>query len=112
MFAGEKEDLFEDVPEVFRPVAKEFGRDLFALVMNAGMAAQAAEVLGVVVARTQSHEAHHALTMLVRIFNQLSSDYVRKMGWDDAEVARCESGIKAAWAGKIAVAPAGIILPS
>lgn len=111
MLAGEKEDTFEDVPEVFRPVAKEFGRELFALVMNAGMAGQAAEVLGQLVAR--SPEGQHALHTFARIFNHLSSEYVRKMGWGEERVAQCESAIKGAWAGRIAVPEGrGIILPS
>lgn len=38
-------DEFLDLDPVFRPVAAQYGRDLFALVFNAGIAGQATNVL-------------------------------------------------------------------
>lgn len=110
MIAGEAKDDFKDIDETFRPVAKEFGRGIFALVMNAGIAGEAAARLA---QEVRTPEARHALHTLARIFNETSSALVKEAGWGEERVAQCESAIKAAWAGRLTVVErSGLIVPS
>lgn len=94
-------DEFLDIGEIFRPIAKEYGRDMFALVFNAGMARQAAEVLGQIASR--SPQILHAVRVLADAFNQLSNDYVKKMGWKEQRLSECDQAIMMAFAGGLSV---------
>ena len=97
------DDEFLDIGEIFRPIAREYGRDMFALVMNAGMARQAAEVLGQAASASRSAEVLHAIRVLAEAFNQLSNDYVKKMGWSEERLSECDQAIMRAFAGGLSI---------
>lgn len=97
------DDEFLDLGEVFRPIAKEYGRDMFSLVFNAGMARQAVEVLGQAASAGRPGELLHAVKVLASAFNQLSNDYVKKMRWEERKLNECEQAIMIAFAGELSV---------
>ena len=103
------EDEMLDIEECFRPVAKTWGRSMFALVMNAGMAGEAMRVLAEVLERQHSSNGIHALKMLGGSFNGLSNAYVLSQGWTDEDVLACDRDIKTAFASRIVVPPSIIL---
>lgn len=100
-------DTMEDIEECFRPVVQAHGRSMFALVMNAGMAGQAAERIAQTLQRVQSANGLAGLAMLSQAFNQVSNAYVTQMGWTEEQLAQCDRDIQRAFAGKIVVAAPG-----
>jgi len=106
----EKEDEFLDIDPALREVAKEYGRSMFALVLNAGMGGEAARILGEVLQRQHSRHGVQALRHLVSVFNQVSNAYVIRQGWTQEDLAACEQAIKLAFAGKVAIEESKIIL--
>lgn len=100
-----REDELLDIEECLRPVVREWGRDMFALVMAAGMAGQAAEVLGAFVGKHRSSHSAHALGVLSSAFNQVSTALAKEKGWGEGELVQCQRDVERAWAGKIAEAP-------
>lgn len=100
------EDLMEDVELSFRPVAKQYGREMFSFVMAAGMASQAAEVLAQQAQKHRSRHATAAIAVLANSFNSISNAYAAKQGWDEGSLAQCDRDIRLAFAGRIVVAGA------
>lgn len=105
-------DEFLDLDPCMRPVAAQYGRPMFALVHNAGMAGQAAEVLGRLVAKHSSQHSSHALGVLVVAFNQTSNALCVREGWTQEMLAQCERDIQLAFKGKLHVAGTSLILNS
>ena len=101
---------FPDIDPAFHDVCRTYGREMFALVMNAGMAQQATAVLAQLAEKRRSRGGLHAVGVLSQAFNQVSNSYVKKMGWDEGLVAQCDRDIARAWAAKIQVVPAGSLL--
>lgn len=101
---------YPDVPKEFWPVVDKYGREMFALVMNAGVAGQAASVLATLAGKHGSRAGQHAVGVLAQAFNQTSNAYVKKMGWTEAEVAQCDRDVQLAFAGKLAVPEGNILL--
>ena len=91
-----------DLPEYFRPIAAKYGREMFSLVMNAGIASQAA---------AHAMQDAHALRLLITSYNQLSNMYVQGKGWDERTLAECSSAIQLAFARQIQIATPELILP-
>jgi hypothetical protein len=106
------QDEFLDLDPVMRSVAAQYGRAMFALVHNAGMAGEAAKVLGALVAKHQSQHSAHALGVLVAAFNQASNSLCLREGWTQEQLAHCERDIQLAWKGKLIVPGSAIILDS
>lgn len=106
--AAEAEDALGDLPETFRPVAKRFGREMFALVMNAGVARQAVEVLARGVG--QHPQARQAIQTLAQAFNETSTAMVKLKGWKEEELLRCDAEIQRAFAGALFVPESSIII--
>ena len=100
------EDLMEDIDPDLREVARTYGRSMFALVVNAGMAGQAAEVLGQVLSRNHSKHGLHALGVLGNSFNGLSNAYALSQGWTQEQLAMCERDVQRAFSVKL-VTPSG-----
>ncbi len=96
-------DTFEDIEPAFRGVAAKYGRDMFALVMNAGMAGQATAELARQAQKHGSNKAAHAVGVVAQAFNQVSNAYVVLKGWDEGTLAQCDRDIQLAFAGKIQV---------
>jgi hypothetical protein len=104
-------DEFLDIDPAFREVARKYGREMFALVMNAGVSQQAASVLAGLVEKHRSQHGLHAIGVLTQSFNQLSNQYVKKMGWTGEELVQCDRGIQMAFKSKLIVpGESGILL--
>lgn len=99
-----QEDLFEDIEPLFRDTARKYGREIFALVMNAGMAQQAVAELVRVVQRHGSRSGAHAAGVVAQAFNQVSNAYVALQGWDEALLAQCDRDIQLAFSHRLVVA--------
>lgn len=100
----QQEDLFEDIEPLFRDVAKRYGREMFALVMNAGMAQQAVAVLASQAEKHGSRKGLHAVGVVSQSFNQVSNAYVKLQGWSEELLAQCDRDIQLAFAGRLVVA--------
>lgn len=104
---GTTEDEMLDIDPSFRDAAKKHGRGIFALVMHAGMARQAAEVL----AKANQHPgALHAINVLATAFNHTSSALAKAEGWTEEMMLECDRDIQLAFAGKLVVPESKIIL--
>ena len=99
----QQKDEFLDIDPAFRSVAEAYGREMFALVMNAGVAQQAAAVLGQVVEHHRSQHGAHAVGVLANAFNALSNEYVKEKGWKAETLAQCDRDIQMAFKGKLIV---------
>lgn len=105
-------DEMLDLDPAMRPVAAKYGREMFALVMNAGMASQAAEVLVGQVRKHSSRAGLHAVGVLTQAFNQVSNAYCKLKEWDEGILAQCDRDIQMAFAGKIVAPGSALVLNS
>ena len=105
-FNGSSRADFVDLPSVLGPVIKAHGQDMVALVYGAGMAAEAARVLGGI----NDGRVQHALGVLAGTFNQNSTALCRLMGWTEEALAACNRDITLAFAGSLVVPEKKIIL--
>lgn len=104
-----EEDL-SDIPDWAKPIAKQYGRSMFALVLNAGMAQQAAAVLNEIVGKHQSVHGQRAVRIIADTFNQVSNSYVERMGWSPETLAQCDRDCQLAFSKSIQVATPAILL--
>lgn len=105
-------DPLSDIPEVFRPVVQQYGREMFHLVMQAGLAGQAAKVLGELTVTQRNPALMGAMVTLVNSFNLVSNAYCKAKEWDEGTVAQCDRDVQLAFAGQILTPTASIILDS
>ncbi len=106
------EDKFLDIEPAFREVAQKYGRNMFALVMNAGMAQQATQALTIQAEKHSSRSAVHAVGVLAQAFNEVSNAYVVHIGWPPELLAQCDRDIALAFKGKIITPGSAILLDS
>lgn len=106
-----KEDL-SSIPPEFHEVVRKYGREMYALVMNAGMAGQAAMVLGAICEQVADPRMSHAVGVLATSFNQIANALVVAKGWDEALIAQCDRDIQLAFRGKIHVPGEQLVLDS
>ena len=99
-----------DLPPAFRPVAAQHGRDMFTLVLNAGMAKQAMQVLEQLVVKHHSKHGLHAVQVMANSFNQNSNELVRLKGWTEEQLVHCDRDIQLAFQGQIVTPGSSIIL--
>ncbi len=99
-----------DIEACFRPVVEKHGRELFALVMNAGLGRQAAEVLSTMAQKHHSQHGLRAAGMLADCFNQVSNAYCAKMEWTQEQLAECDRDIQMAFRTKLIVPETGSIV--
>ena len=102
-----EKEQFPDIDPAFRPVCAQYGKEMFALVMNAGMAIQAAQVLAAAAAKHRSQHSAHAVGVLSTAFNHVASALAKREGWDEGMLAACDRDIARAWQGKIQVVQPG-----
>ena len=102
---------FGDIPEEFHPVVRQYGRELFAFVMNVGMSGQAAQTLAVFAEKHRSTHSLHALHVLTQAFNATGSALAEKMGWTEELIAQCDRDVLLAAKAKIELPKSSIILP-
>lgn len=94
-------DEMLDIDPSFREAAKKHGRRMFALVMHAGLARQAVEVMA---QRGQGDQQMlHALNVLATAFNHCSSALAKKEGWTEEQMLECDRDIQLAFQGKLIV---------
>ncbi len=105
-------DEFLDLDPAMRPVAEKYGRELFALVMNAGMAGQALQVIAAAAEKHRSRGLTHAAGVMAQSFNQVSNALVKLKGWDEGMLAQCDRDIMLAFKNKLVVPGSTIILNS
>jgi hypothetical protein len=103
---------FSDIPPEFHLVVVKYGREMFALVMNAGVAGQAASILGSLATKHASRGGIHAVGVWAQCFNAVSNDYVAKMGWSAELLAQCDRDIQLAFRGKIIEPTSKLVLDS
>lgn len=101
-------DEFLDLPEFIRATAKEHGRSMVRLAMQAGLAQEAAAKLARVV-RPQGEEGK-ALMLLAGAFNELAAMVVKDHGWTGEMLAKCEQDILLAHSTHIVVPKGEVIL--
>ena len=92
------EDSVEGLPSEFHSIIKEYGRSMFATLVNAGQANATSEALNVIVTRLPVLESGHgkaALAGLIRAFNQLNVAYLAEMHWSEERMAACRKEIDA-----------------
>ena len=106
-----KEENLDLAPH-FRGVASKYGRQMFALVMNAGLCSQATQALAALASKHHSQHSLHAVGILSRGFNEVSTMYCKQMGWDEAILAQCERDIGLAFSGAIITPTSLIVLDS
>jgi len=95
------QDEMLDIDPSFREAARLHGRGMFALVMHAGMARQAAEVL----AAKAQHDPQelHAINVLATAFNHCSTALAKREGWTEERMLACDRDIQLAFSGKLIV---------
>ena len=103
-------DTFEDVESCFRPVAQQYGREVFEFVFAAGMAQQAAEALAAQAQKHVSRSIAAAATQLVLSFNQLANNYSGMKGWSPELLAQVDRDIMLAWKNKLVVPEGGKLI--
>lgn len=108
--APEAADEFLDLESCVRPVAQQYGREMFALVMNAGLCSEAVKVLAAAAQKHQSRNSMHAIGVLSSAFNQVSTALCKQHGWTEEMLAQCDRDIARAWAGRVVLAGAGTSL--
>ena len=105
------EALVEGIDPCFHAVVRRYGRPMFSLVMNAGLAREA---LGVMVTLAQKHSSQRGLKaaeVLAQSAGQLATDYALSQGWTEGMLQQCDRDLQMAWAARIAVPGSAIILP-
>lgn len=112
---GAEKDTLADIPEMFQPIVREYGRPLYTLVMAAGLGGQAATEAMEIAVRLRDPVLMKALVTLVNQFNSVSNAYIRNKGWKEETVVACDKALQAAFAAEHPVAtlePGKIILNS
>lgn len=102
-------DEFLDLESCFRPVAQQYGREMFALVYNAGMAGQAMQVIAAQAQKHGSRAGAHAAGVVAQAFNHVSSELAKVKGWSPELLAQCDRDIGLAFQGRI-IKPGGAII--
>jgi len=90
--------LQDAVPPQLSAVVMKHGRDMVALVYGAGMAGEAAKVLG---QEVRSAKTFKALTVLTEAYNQISTSYAAQRGWTEEMLLACERDVELAFAGAV-----------
>ena len=101
-----------DLPPEFREVCAKYGRPMFTLVFNAGMSSQAAMILVNFANKHRSQHSMHAIGVLTKAFNEISTAYCKMNGWDEGMLSQCDRDIGLAVQHKIITPTSSIILDS
>lgn len=94
-------DTFEDLPPPLRSAARDYGREMVALVYNSGMATEAAKRLVAVLG--QGNPGLSALQMIAQAFNETSTALAKVRGWTAAQLNDCEQSIELGFAQQRAI---------
>ena len=101
--AAPTEDQFLDLQPCFRPVAKQYGRELFALVMNTGMTREATSVLAQLATKHHSKHGMHAVQVVANSYNSVANALCQAKGWNEGLLAQVERDIQLAFHSQIQV---------
>jgi len=104
------QDDLDGIPEWAHPLVKQYGRSMFALVLNAGMSQQAAAVLNEIVSKHRSIHGQRALAILADAFNQVSNAYAEAKKWDPELLAQCDRDCQLAFSKSVQPVTPAILL--
>lgn len=99
------------LPAEFAGVVEQYGEEIVACVLDAGLCSEAVEKLVGVGRATQRWEVLAAVTVLARAYNSMSSAYCKEKGWSEELLAQCDRDLQLAFAGKLVV-PGRLVLDS
>ena len=103
------EDEMLDITEALRPVAKQYGRQLFSTVMATGVCSVAMQHLAELVQRTASRRGASALNILGTQFNLVLNAYCAGQGWEEGLIAQCDRDVQLALRQAVVVPKGSII---
>lgn len=88
----------EGIPPAFHHVVREYGREMFLLVWNTGMATEAVQRL---MQLAQKHQSKAGLTDTAAVasaYNQVATLLAQSQGWQQDIVQECDQAIRRAFA--------------
>lgn len=103
-------EQFLDIDPDLRPVAIKYGREMFALVHNAGMAQEAARILAELAQKHHSAGGVHAVGVMSSAFNACSNQVCQQAGWTAEVIGECRAAIQLAYGKKIVTPGSRILL--
>ena len=103
------EDSVEGVDPEFHAIIKEYGRSMFATMINASQANATAEVLTMILNRLQNNDGRNALLALLQAFNQLTNAYVAEMDWSEERMMECQKEINAVMQTMVVTPPSTLV---
>ena len=101
---------YPGIDPCFDSVVDRWGREMFALCMQAGLASAAGvQLMGLVerlgsgsaASRQNSHIIAQALRVLAGGFNEMSNELIKAKGWKAEEIEACNAAIEQAWSAKL-----------
>ena len=101
----------EGIDPCFHDVVRRYGRPMFSLVMNVGLAREALDVMVALAQKHSSQRGFRATEVLGQSAGQLATDYARSQGWTEGELQQCDRDVQMAFAGRVAMPGSSIILP-
>lgn len=99
-----------DIEPCFHPVVTQYGRAMFALVMNATLAQQGISVLARLVDKHRSNHGAKAVQIVANTINIISQNYLIAKEWSPELLAQCSRDIERAYTTKIVMPGSSIIL--
>lgn len=103
------ESSVEGIDPEFHYIVKEYGRSMFATLVNASQANASAAFLNVLVTRLQNDEGRQALSDLIGAFNQLNNAYIAEMKWSEERMVACRKEMTAVMETKILTPPSTLV---
>lgn len=88
----------EGIPPAFHHVAKEYGREMFLLVWNTGMATEAVQRLMQLAQKHQSKAGLTDVATVANAYNQVATILVQTQSWQEGTVKECNEAIMRAFA--------------
>lgn len=88
----------DDLPKEFHSIIKEYGRSMYATLINTGVAEEAAAALNQCLPQLPiivQAQAQQALIQFLQAFNQLSTAYTTEMKWEEERMKSCKEEIEA-----------------
>ena len=105
------EALVEGIDPCFHAVVRRYGRPMFSLVMNTGLAREALGVMGALAQKHASRRGLRATEVLGQSAGQLATDYAQSQGWTEEMLQQCDRDLQMAFADRVAMPGSSIILP-
>jgi hypothetical protein len=105
--AAEPQEDLTGIPECFVPVARKYGRDLFAFVYNVEMVKMALVQVSLQADKHASRSLAHVHRVVAQALGTVAGMTLADRGWTDEQLAEVNNAIEAAHVGE---AKANLIL--